>query len=136
MSYVVHSETELGLLLRARWRRNSGLLVTWREIISAERRINGRGFTLHLRTTEKPVRLVIPSSGMRQLERRLRDAGVRIVDEYGGQIDESQFTKEADPSFNKNVKSELPGFWWTVLHPNFVLRWQHERRMRQSSDDA
>jgi hypothetical protein len=70
------------------------------------------------------------------VESALRDFGVRIVDEYGANIDQSQFEKEADPTFNKNVGPPLVHVLIDSFAPMPIVRWHHGRRVRQSSDDA
>lgn len=72
--------------------------MAWGEILSAERLQRGRSLRLHTLAGEDVV-LRAPRGGRRELERLLRDAGVTIVDEYGARIDQSQFEKEADPTF-------------------------------------
>ena len=109
--------------------------MAWGEILSSERRSSGWGLRLHL-ASAKPVVVTVRPRACRAVEGKLRSAGVTIVDEYGAQIDQSQFDKEADPSFNHKVG---PGFWYLVgalLTPNWYLGWRHRRLMRQSSDDA
>lgn len=58
-------------------------------------------------------------------------------------IDESQFEKEADPSFATRRYPDDPRFWnlvMAVVTPNFVYRRRYKRArleyMRQSYDDA
>jgi hypothetical protein len=80
-------------------------------------------------------------------ESELRREHVRIVDEYGAMIDESQREKEADRGFAKRRYPHDPRFWDLViglLTPKFVYRKRRKRHrkelrlenMRQSYDDA
>lgn len=98
-------ERKLGLGLRARFPRRRGMSLVWGEILSAERRVGRRGFFFHLMTGER-VKVCAPRGQLRPLERRLRDGGVRIVDEYGAVIDESQYAKEADGDFVRRSVAE------------------------------
>jgi hypothetical protein len=77
----------------------------------------------------------------------LRRERVRIVDEYGAMIDESQFEKEADPCFAKRRDPDEPGvsdLLIALATPEFVYRKRRKRHqkelrlrdMRQSYDDA
>jgi hypothetical protein len=124
-----------GLHLRGgfRWRRHTS--VTFSEILSAERLCSGRGFRLHSHERESLV-VLTGKDKRRDAERRLRDGGVLIVDQYGARIDESQFEKEADPDFNRRPGESVWPLLLIVLTPNVVHRWRHRRLMRQWSDDA
>ncbi len=130
---LVSAET-VGLVLQRRLGRRS-LTASWGEILSAERLASGRGFRLHLRSAERVV-LVTGRKSWRTAERSLRDAGVIVVDEFGARIDESQFDKEADPSFNRKVGPGFAGSLWDAFAPNWYLAWRYRRDMRQSSDNA
>jgi hypothetical protein len=101
-------------------------------VLTAERA--RRGFVLHVVHGEHVLR--VRKRDRRDVERALRSLNVTIVDEWGARIDESQFAKEEDPEFNRNVG---PGFWrmmWESFAPLFILNWGWRRRMRQSSDDG
>jgi hypothetical protein len=83
------------------------MTIAWSDLLSAQRSGGRPGFTLHL-VVGDPVRIRVPRRAMREFERRLRDAGVRIVDQLGATIDESQFAKEADPDFVKRSIADYP----------------------------
>jgi hypothetical protein len=102
------------------------------EIRSVER--TRRGFVIHFGRGVATMR--VKPSDRRRVEAAFRSLGVVIVDEWGAQIEESQFAKEADPQFNRNVDDGLPSFWVALLTPNWYLRYRHRRLVRQSSDDA
>lgn len=121
------------MTLRGIFTRRVKLSVAFGEIATAER--VRRGYRLHGSGWEN-LTVLVAKSRMRDVEQALRCGGVMIVDEVGARIDASQFEKEADPAFNRNVDDGFPSFWASLLTPNFVLRWRHERSMRQSSDDA
>ena len=117
------------------------------DVLGIERRPSGRSFRIHTRSLWEPVRVRVRRSKSRIWELELRRAHVRIVDEYGAMIDESQFEKEADRSFAKRRYPHDPRFWDLViglLTPKFVYRkrwnrYQRELRLdnlRQSYDDA
>jgi hypothetical protein len=109
--------------------------IAFGEILSAERLQSGRGFRLHTQGWESLV--VLTGKGKRrEAERRLRDGGVMIVDQYGARIDESQFEKEADPEFNTRFEESIWSLLLIVLTPNAAHRWRYRRAMRQWSDDA
>ncbi|WP_114794916.1 hypothetical protein [Gaiella occulta] len=105
MRFRVSFERNLGLGLRARCPRRGGMALAWGEILSAERRVGRSGFFFHLMTGER-VKVCVPRAQLRPFERQLRDAGVRIVDEYGAVIDESQYAKEADGDFVRRSVAE------------------------------
>jgi hypothetical protein len=96
-----------------------------------------RGFVAHYADGAGNVEKV-PGRLRREVESELRLAGVVIVDEWGAQIDSSQFEKESDPDFRKLRTDDafFPSLVWTLLTPNWYLRWRHRRLMRQLSDDA
>src|SRR4051812_39754935 len=77
------------------------------------------GFGFHL-ASGRYRRLIVGPVRRRNIERALRDADLVIVDRYGARIDLSQFQKEADPTYGRDVR------WvaWTglagALIPNFV----------------
>ena len=113
------------------------------DVLGVARRPSGRSFWIHRQSSYEPVRVLVRRSKGRGWESELRRERVRIVDEYGAMIDESQFEKEADPSFAKRRYPHDPRFWDLViglLTPKFVYRRRRERArleyMRQSYDDA
>jgi hypothetical protein len=80
-----------GLIIKE-WPR-SRFTVAFGEILTAERLTSERGLRLHTRTVDTVV-LRSSRRKARELEARLRVAGVRIVDRHGAMIDESQFENE------------------------------------------
>ena len=104
------------------------------EVRSVER--TRRGFRVHYaRASSRSVR--VRPRLRRDVEAHLRELGAVIVDEYGAQIDASQFEKEADPAFRKlRTNDDLPSLLYGLLVPNWYLRWRFRRVVRQSSDDA
>jgi hypothetical protein len=96
---------------------------------------SGFGFRLHGRGWGR-LFIVMRRHKLRSFEADLRAARVVIVDQWGARIDFSQFAKEEDPEFNRDVDDGLPPLLVTLLTPNAVLRWRLRRLMRQSSDDA
>jgi|GEM_PF-5508958 len=124
------------IYLRGLARRRVRQSVAFGEITAAERMSSGRGFRLHGRGWEKLV-ILVRRSGQRAFEERLRAGGVLIVDECGARIDASQFAKEADPQFDKNIETGFPPTLLVFFAPNFVLNWWYGRHpMRQWSDDG
>jgi len=114
----------------ARRRRRASL--TFGEIVSAERLQSGRGFRLHTQGWGSLVVLVAKSK-CREVERRLRDGCVLVVDQCGARIDESQFEKEADPEFNTRFEENVG----SLFRASCGALWSQCRRsMRQWSDDA
>jgi hypothetical protein len=109
--------------------------IPFSEPLSVERMAFGNGLRLHLRS-HHPIVVLVKRGARRSVESALREHGVQIVDEYGCRIDQSQFDKEADPSFNSKIG---PGFW-AFLGLSFGPRWLGARLdakyMRQSSDNA
>ena len=103
--------------------------------MTAERMASRHGFRLHGRGWKNLV-VLVRRSGQRGFEETLRAGGVVIVDEYGARIDASQFDKEADPEFNRNVDDGLRSLFSALITPNWYLGWRYRRSMRQSSDDA
>jgi hypothetical protein len=102
-------------------------------IASVERLSSGLGFRLHL---YGGTSVVVLAWRRRSLEAQFRATRLVIVDEWGAQIDASQFEKEGDPTFRRlRTDDDLPSLWWALV-PNSYLRWRHRRRVRQSSDDA
>jgi hypothetical protein len=130
-----HSMKKEGLYLRGLFRNVVRRSVAFGEIVTAERLPSRIGFRLHGRGWTKLV-VIVSRSGLRAFEGQLRSGEVVVVDQWGARIDESQFAKEEDPDFNRNLDTEMPGLIRTVLTPNFVLRWRSRRAMRQWSDDA
>src|SRR3954452_17367197 len=65
--------------------RRSSFSLAYGEILTDERHWLGWGLRLHTRTTA-PVWIRCRPATRRRLEDRLRDYGVRIVDEYGAMI--------------------------------------------------
>lgn len=115
------------------------------DVLSVQRwGASGRSFRIQRKSSLEPTRIAVRRSTSRVWESELRRAHVRIVDEYGAMIDESQFEKEADPGFVKRRDPGEPRIWDLVKAlaiPNFVLRRRFERalrraNLRQSYDDA
>jgi hypothetical protein len=115
------------------------------DVLSVQRwGASGRSFGIHRKACSEPTRVVVRRSTSRIWESELRRAHVRIVDEYGAMIDDSQFEKEADPKFAKGRDPDDPDGWdllKALTIPNFILRWRFVRalrraNLRQSYDDA
>lgn len=130
----VHSTKRQGMLLRRIGSRRP-FTVAYGEIVTAERMASRLGFRLHAHGWESLV-VLVRRSAQRGFEEELRAGGVVIVDDLGARIDESQFEKEVDPEFNRNVDDGFPPFLLAAFAPMFVLRWWERWSMRQSSDDA
>ena len=118
------------MLVRGLLRRRVKASIAYGEIVTAERMPSRIGFRLHGRGWQRLV-VVVRRSRLRSFEERLRAGGVVIVDEWGARIDASQFAKESDPEFNRNVDDGRPPLLASLLTPNFVLRWRSRRAMRQ-----
>lgn len=101
------------------------------DLLSVER--SRHGFVLHRRHGESKV--YVRSRDRRHVERIFRDLGITIVDEWGARIDESQFEKESDPTFNRKAGSGWRSMYES-LAPLTLINWRLRRDMRQSSDDG
>jgi hypothetical protein len=93
-----------------------------------------RGFFLHL--NEGPKLLRVKRADRRVVEQAFRRLGIVVVDEHGARIDESQFKKEAEPTFNQNVDPPMSEWVVDSFAPLWFVNWYRGRRVRQSSDDA
>jgi hypothetical protein len=131
----LHSVASRGILLRGLVRSRIRRSVAFGEIATAERLESRWGYRLHGRGWQNLVIVCRPSQ-MRRVEGVLRARGVVVVDQFGARIDDSQFAKEADPNFNRNVDDGLPSFFVLLFTPNFLLRRRSRRAVRQWSDDA
>jgi hypothetical protein len=83
-------------------------------VLSIER--TRRGFALHL--VDGARRLDVAKRERRAVEGAFRSLGVTVVDEYGCRIDQSQFDREADPTFNHKLGPSAWQFWPRALVPN------------------
>lgn len=92
------------------------------------------GFKVH--GADNSWSLFVHQRNRRLTEAGFRAAGLVIVDQWGSQIDDSQFAKERDDSFNRTVGPGFWAFWRVALTPNWVLARRYRRDVRQSSDDA
>jgi hypothetical protein len=76
---------ESGLVVQPRWKKADGFTVAYGEILTAERMGSPTRIRFHTRTTEA---LIVSCRGVGRTaaEDRLRQHGVRIVDEFGAMI--------------------------------------------------
>jgi hypothetical protein len=80
--------------------------------------------------------MLVRKRNRRSMESAFRAAGLIVVDEWGARIDESQFEKELNPDYNKDVGPS----GWRILYESFapvwLINWGFRRHMRQSSDGS